>query len=266
MVTQVGAPLTALEFAALCEFCGRDRLPFPLTFTSDVPLLADFEQQKKQAAQRLLRRGETDDRFDWAVRTLLDPVVRVEMVGVDRVTGTAIRAHAGIDRRAGAVAVQQPGPTPETGGDIVLSLLRAPNVARHLVEVLPSVRPGRTGGMSVRRSDVERPGTYSDAGGSTSWQVRLGRSAPRDPGEQARAFLIRPIDRMVELTVDTGPAHDGRRDSPSTLITIVDYTDDGRYLVRRDQHTALVVPATDEAVVAELDRHIGPRLERAAVP
>ena len=250
---RIGWTYDPLEFYVGWQHLGRDRMPFPLVFHADTQNATDFARQYGIAAKALQRR--MDEQKYRALFTLANPVVRAEVVGVEQggaasgmQADSMIRVHAGVDHSAGVVAVQSPGVAFESGGEVVVSMHSVSNTAARIVDVLPSAPPGRTDGIAVPKADlVSREPVSPDSWQIDSWQV--------EPGQAARTFFGRPFYRMFEVTVDKGTSYDGWKEGTGRGFTLIDYVDDGRYLVRKTATTISAVPATSEVVAAEAHRH-----------
>ena len=231
---------TALQFLLAWESLGRDRLPFPLVFRGGAPLLADFQEERRQAATVV--HDQMDDDLYRALQILAEPAARVEVCGHNGPARThMLRVHAGVDNTAGVVASQLPGRTFDEGGDVILSIHSAANTAPRIAEVLPPVDAGRMRGVVVDKRDLG-----PSQGGSVLHEPSYVSAA-----DEAKKFFDRPYSWYGEITVDKGPAFDGRKDDSGKTFQFVDYVNDGRYLVRKNQSVA-AIPASAQTIASEI--------------
>ncbi|UGT53123.1 ESX secretion-associated protein EspG [Nocardia asteroides] len=228
--------LTPFEFWVAWETLGRDRMPWPLTFTSGVETQDEFDQECRHAADSLIAKIGADESLYHALHALAHPELRVELFG-HRFDGRTrmVRACAATEAGNGVVAAQIPGAEYGQGANILISLRPAKLVAQRLIAVLPAIPPGRQQGFNVHRDELTEP------------QVPGSR---RTPGELATRFLKRPFRTYAEFRVDLGPALDGWKEG-GTRLQIVDYIDDGRYLFREGERVE-AFPVTTPRLAAEL--------------
>ncbi|WP_278264780.1 ESX secretion-associated protein EspG [Nocardia sp. AG03] len=229
--------LTPFEFWVAWETLGRDRMPWPLVFTSGVETQVEFDQQCRRAADSLIAKIGTDESLYHALHALAHPDLRVELFG-HRFDGRTrmIRACGATESNTGVVAAQIPGEEYGKGGNILIYLRPATAVVNRLIAILPKVPPGTTGGFNVHRDELTAtPDPYA---------------RHRSPGEQAKSFLTRPFRTYAEFRVDTGPALDGWKEG-GTRLQIIDYTDDGRYLIHEEERVR-ATPTTPDHLAAEL--------------
>lgn len=233
--------LTPFEFWVAWETLGRDRMPWPLTFRSGVETQMEFDRECRRAADSLIAKIGTDESLYHALHALAHPELRIELFG-HRFDGRKrmVRACAATEAGNGVVAAQIPGEEYGQGGNILIYLRSAHAVAQRLIGILPAVGPGTGQGVDVHRDDLTAtPDHYS---------------MHRTEGERALNFLQRPFRTYAEFRVDTGPALDGWKEGGTTL-QIVDYIDDGRYLVHEGERLR-AIPASTERLASELHRLI----------
>ena len=150
--------------------------------------------------------------------------------------GPRLRDHRSEQRRG--PAAQLPGPEYGQGGNILISLRPAHAIVTRLLAILPKTPAGTTGGFNVHRDDfTTTPDPYA---------------RHRTPAEQALKFLKRPFTTYAEFRVATGPALDGWQEG-GTTIQMVDYTNDGRYLIHEGERIE-ATPATADRIEADLQR------------
>lgn len=234
--------LSALEFHVAWRAMDRDRLPFPLTMTSSAGSEFEFEQQRAAAAGALYQRLQLDDTMFRALHALVEPLVRVELLG-HLPDERRLRVSAGIDNELGAVATQ------EADGSIVLSLRPHAHLVRRVLAVLPECPPGTGPGFRAHPEELR-------AGGS-------GRSHALTPRDRAVRLLEGPHRCYTEIRVDIGPALDGWQEG-GEVLQVLD-REDGRYLVTRTQ-VVEAVPGTPERIASELGARVEVALEQAREP
>jgi hypothetical protein len=233
---------TALEFRTLWESTGRDVLPYPLRHQHTTEFRSDSLKLRQAAARSL--RPRIDDDLLRTVEVLLAPEARVELAGlVGARRDRRLRAHAGVHYQHGAVAVQEPGPDPEHGGDVVLTLLPAGEVARAVVDVLPDCAAG--GGKQLQAPVEELEGPRPAV--RDAW-----RPTPREEFERffTRAMtLIGHVGVYAMGSVDNRHIH-GRKD-----FQLNDVENDGRY-VTFGTDTVTIKPTTAERIIGTLQQMI----------
>ncbi|MGQ4599236.1 ESX secretion-associated protein EspG [Nocardia sp. R6R-6] len=233
---------TALEFRTLWESTGRDVLPYPLRHQYTTEFRSESLRLRQDAARSLHPR--IDDALLRAVEVLLAPEARVELaafVGARR--DRRLRAHAGVHYQHGAVAVQEPGPDQEQGGDVVLTLLPANAVARAVVDVFPGRGAGRSRQLQVSAEELKRPRPpVRDA-----W-----RPTPREEFER---FFTRAMTLIGHVGVYAMGSVDNRHTQGCKDFQLNDVADDGRY-VTFGTDTLTIKPTTNERVAATLQQMI----------
>ncbi|MFC8527814.1 ESX secretion-associated protein EspG [Nocardia sp. NPDC057227] len=237
--------LSALEFHVAWRAMDRDRLPFPLTLTSTAATEFEFEQQRAAAAGALYERLRVDDTMFRALHALVEPLVRVELLG--HLPGERrLRLSAGIDNDLGALATQ------EEDGSVVLALRPHAHVVRRVLAVLPECPPGTGPGFRAHPEELRADGNGM-----------RGRSHALTPRDQAVRLLEGPHRCYTEIRVDIGPALDGWQEG-GEVLQVVD-RDDGRYLVTRT-HVVEAVSGTPERLAAELGARVEAALAKAREP
>ncbi|MBM7415936.1 MULTISPECIES: ESX secretion-associated protein EspG [Nocardiaceae] len=230
--------LTSLEFAVLLDRIGRDRVPFPFSWTTPARTAADLRAEREAARRRL-----GDRSLLAAVSLLGGPGLQVTACGVEsgdrRVRIRAATSYSAIP--LAVVVVQEPGPTSDTGGTVHVHAVPAERVAHTVAAALPHRRPGQRASSSVSRDDVVRaPSSHlHDSRGDTD-------------RERVIHILDGPRDGLGEIVV----GHGG--DGPLEAIAgrrWIDAVDDGRYLVHATD-VVTVLPATAQTIAAALDDEI----------
>ncbi|WP_067468646.1 ESX secretion-associated protein EspG [Nocardia amamiensis] len=233
---------TALEFRTLWESTGRDVLPYPLRHQYTTEFQSESLRLRQAAARSL--RPRIDDDLLRTVEVLLAPEARVELAafaGARR--DRRLRAHAGVHYQHGAVAVQGPGRDPEQGGDVVLTLLPAGEVARTVVDVLPGCAAGHGKQLQVTADELGRPRPpVRDA-----W-----RPTPREEFER---FFTRAMTLIGHVGVYAMGSVDNRHTQGRKDFQINDVEEDGRY-VTFGTDTLTVKPTTNERIATTLQQMI----------
>lgn len=234
---------------------GRDRLPYPIRVlplgpTETSPTTDEYERARIAAAQRLSRLA--DERLFTALRTLLEPQVRIEVHGIyDRGFERVVRVHAGLAGESATVAIQQPGPTKEYGGDIRLLSLPGHELAACVVSTLPRCAPGRYAAVRGSRADIGRA-EY------TRHPTRISRT------EEINRIIRRPRSAVGEIGVFAGPAIDARPTGNPNGFHWMDYLpDDGRYLlINHSREDFTLTPGTPQELTRRL-RHAVTVIQRS---
>lgn len=233
--------LTALEFVVLWRQFGRDRLPYPMCFRADADTDEAFRRQQRAAAQRVIA-GLGEELYG-AVIVLAAPTIRVEACGFDGPgLGTVTRLHAGVRAATAVLARQLPGPEPESGGDVLISLGSDDGLPERLVESLPPASRG------TRRGFTPIP--------SSSHQGVLRPATRRLPEERSAGFFDRPRSGVGEIEVSGGAATDWRPTPDRRVLHWMDFEGDGRYLLHGTPAVA-AVPASGRDVADGVRRLIG---------
>ncbi|WP_067901125.1 ESX secretion-associated protein EspG [Nocardia vaccinii] len=228
---------TGLEFEILWAAYGRDRLPYPLQYRTDIEDFDDLKRAREAAVDSLLTKYHPD--LDRALAILVNPDARVEAKGFggpdhDRV----YRFHGAVRDNGGAVVVQLPGAALDSGGDVIVKYCTANQIGEYAVESLPKRKPGTLPPLEIHRDDLERD------------RLDPVRHGPSLTDRLDRVF-DRPRTAYGEVMIFPGPALDARR-SPGRSFWWMDYPD-GRYHVRTsDPITAK--PITPKSLAAEVTR------------
>lgn len=232
--------LGGYEFTLALEAMGRDRLPYPLEFMPPpMEHEDDFQRYRQHCARRL--QGVFGEPLYKALTVLLEPEIRVEIYGVHGPQqNQAVRMHAGVVGRAAVLATQLPGPTKESGGDIVLAQFRTDQLAPRLVAGLPPLRAGGHHPLRGRRGDLDAP-VYSR------------HPTQLSPVEDMQRFFRRRRAGTGEITVYPGYTVDTRPTDDGYAFLWLDYPNDGRYLLHN--HNAddfTLIPGPPDEILRQL--------------
>ncbi|BDT89249.1 ESX secretion-associated protein EspG [Nocardia cyriacigeorgica] len=229
---------TALEFRTLWDATGRDVLPYPLQHQFTTEFRSETRRLRQAAAKTL--QPQLDDDLLRAVHVLFAPEARVELAGF---TGTRrdrkLRAHAGVHHEHGAIAVQEPGPDNDHGGDVIVSFLPDTAVAREVVAVLPDCGPGRGEQLRVAAEDLEKPA----AAVRDSWQTT--------PRQELQRFFNRPTTCTTHIGVYALGSPDNRHTQGRKDFQITDFENDGRYVTVGD-NVIVTKPTTSDRIATTL--------------
>ncbi|MFD3510307.1 ESX secretion-associated protein EspG [Nocardia sp. NPDC058666] len=212
------AEFTGIEFEILWSGYGRDRLPYPLQYRTDIADFEDLKQHREQAVESLLRKY--DPAVERALMVLLDPEARVESKGhVGQENSSIIRFHGAIRGEQGATLTQAPGADEGTGADVTLTYCTPDQVAALAVAALPRTKPGTKPPIEVRRDQLAEEEDH--------FEYRAGRLSSAD---QLNRIFHRPRQAFGEISAHSGPAIDARP-TPARTFWWMDYPD-GRYYVK----------------------------------
>ncbi|MEV0295405.1 ESX secretion-associated protein EspG [Nocardia sp. NPDC050710] len=238
---------TALEFRVLWESTGRDVLPYPLRHRSTCEYQEDFDRLRRAAAQVVV--PQLDEDLVRAVEVLLMPEARVEVAGfLGPRQERKIRAHGGAHFQHAAVAVQEPGPDHDHGGDVELLFLNAEDLAPVVVGVLPECRAGQGKPMQVPVEELEKPPpVVRDA-----WRPTV--------REEFDKFFRRPTSASTHVGVYPLGSVDNRHIKGRKDFQITDFENDGRY-VSFGSRMVIVKPTDLQRITATMREMINRTVE-----
>ncbi|MCX5042276.1 ESX secretion-associated protein EspG [Aldersonia sp. NBC_00410] len=204
----------AAQFGALWYGTGLDRYPFPFDIVSGFTWRDDAERFEQQVRDAFA--GSEHERMRAAVSVLANPEVHVAVSG--RTAANArIRVIGAQAQRYAAIAVQQPGPDDEQGGDVTLGFGPAGRLAGQIVGVLPP----NAGGTSEFKGPTE-PAEDSPRGFTTT--VAVSRRAAR-----LEQVLATRHAGDGTIRVWSGPRYG--RQSETGQVRWIDIAGDGRYVI-----------------------------------
>ncbi|MGV8875697.1 MAG: ESX secretion-associated protein EspG [Rhodococcus sp. (in: high G+C Gram-positive bacteria)] len=238
-------------FVDLCTRFGRDRLPYPLVTTIDADTADELRRLRQDAAARV--DALLDDNLEAAMRTIVEPIVRIECRGdtTDLLYGT-VRSHAAVRHDVATVLTQQPGPDASSGGSVTIELLRPEDAPTRLLASMPSNAAGRLPAARLQRA------TTAAASGAVLMSTAT-RGAT--DAEQFRAFFHRPRSAAGEIIVARGRTYDNRRDTDAVAFFWMDFERDGRYIVYSEDSID-IVPADTAGLASEIGRHMAVALRQ----
>lgn len=226
--------LTSRQFEAAFFAMQRDRLPYPIWNALHADSEAELYQQRREAIDTLLPR--VDDDLARLFHTLAEPQIRVHMHGRAGDTEdpvTQLRGYAGFGNSLAAVAIQASDPQHGVSGDVTVSVCSHRQAQLLLANILPDEQPGRHQ-LAVQKSDLDIEPDWNG-----------GWNRPPTPGERVEQFFSRPRSGWGELLCYSGPFLDNRTDGVQGFLWM-DFTRDGRYYVREDNHGYTAAPMSSE--------------------
>ncbi|MFD9546198.1 ESX secretion-associated protein EspG [Nocardia salmonicida] len=210
---------TAQEFEILWAAYGRDRLPYPIQFRTDISDFDELKRFRDSAVESLL--AKYDPSIERALGTLMNPDARLESKGiVGHDHPQIIRFVGAIHGDAGATLTQNPGPADDIGGDVVLTWCNADQVAEAAVAVLPERQPGTRAPLEIPRERISAEDEH--------FEFRAGAVSAMD---QIDRMFRRSRSGHGEIAAFAGAAPDARPATPERTFWWMDYSD-GRYYAR----------------------------------
>lgn len=243
--------MSGIDFMMLCSRFGRDRLPYPLAVIIDVDTEDRYQLLRREASARI--DALMDDDLGAALRTLVDPAVRIECrCDTIDLHNETIRAHAAVRHDVAVVLTQQPVPDASSGGAVTITLTSPAQACARVLEFIPANAAGRRPTMRLERFTAT-----ATPGGSHLSTATRGATAD----EQFRTFFDRPRSAVGEVIVARGRTYDNRRDSDAVSLFWMDFEGDGRYIVYSED-TIDVLPADTAGLASEIGHHLAVALSR----
>ncbi|AOW93988.1 secretion protein [Rhodococcus sp. WMMA185] len=229
--------LRSEQFGALWEGTGQDRVPHPFDVVSSIPTYGAYRAEQDRIRAEFT--GPENAELKIVLQVLAEPEAYVEISGVDA-DEAPVRIIGCQRQQSAVVAVQQPGPRVNIGGDVLIGCGRSGRLAAQIVGQMPQNSGGRR--------TFQLLGSAEEVGyrGSVLQPASGGSSLPRFE-------RVPPTARAGDGTIRV---HRGPRFGPGRDVGYVRWFDvagDGRYVVRsHDPRT--VHPCTPEQLVGGLDR------------
>lgn len=243
--------MPGIDFMMLCSRFGRDRLPYPLAVTIDVETVDDLRELRREASARV--DAMMDEKLGAAVRTVVDPIVRIECRGETTDSRyRIIRSHAAIRHDTAAVLTQEPGPDASSGGAVTIELTGPAHAPAVALGSAPNIAAGRRPAERIKRATAAATSDGSHLSTAT-------RGATAD--EQFRSFFDRPRSAVGEIIVASGKTYDNRRDTDAVSFFWMDFERDGRYIVHSAE-SIHIAPADTAGLASEIGRHVAVALRR----
>ncbi|MFD6220897.1 ESX secretion-associated protein EspG [Nocardia asteroides] len=219
--------LTPDQFALAWARTDGDRIPYPLAVRASARDTA--ERAARQPALDAWCAATLDADLSAALRVLGKPEIRVEVCG----SATApVRMLGAVTGDVAVLAVQAPGTGDDRGGTVHVQVGGTKRFAAQVFSRLPACPVGagpRLSALAARvREDSRDLVTAPVAGPSEAARVRK--------------LLQRPRSGIGQILV--GP---GAHEPPSGVLSWIDVTGDGRYLVHTGHYVDIVAAAPDTA-------------------
>ena len=251
--------LTPLQFDFVWEGLAVGELPYPFQVRSHGQDDVERSHLRRQAALELRSMGMTrGDDLDMELKDALTALVRNDYVvdsiwlPVDQPGLSPVRAVAARTGHRATLAVQLPGDTEHTGGDLLLADIPSEAMVPAVVAELPPAPPGRHPALSVpvMQRNQPRQDDYDDDGGGVMVASSQGHDRASREREAVERLTSAPHLRAGELGA-TFRDQQGRR-VRSGVLRWFDNADDGRYLMvsERDYggERVVVQPADANAI------------------
>ncbi len=208
---------TAQEMSIWFEACGRDVLPYPLTYWPDEQYQDEYWRNRRAAIDGL--RDRRDEWLERALSVLVAPEVRLEVSGfTGRHRDRKIRLHAGIHHQLCAIVAQQPGRDHDHGGDVTIMLHPADKLGELVVAQLPSAPAGTLPPLEVRAADIDGP-------------QQVVRNASQLTARQlVDRFMDRPQSSIGYVAAYPYDSVDNRHIEGRKDFQWIDFEGDGRYV------------------------------------
>jgi hypothetical protein len=240
------------EFRHVWGETDLDTPPEPLEVWSSYRMRDEAE--RAHAAIRAQYPPGADVDLSAALRILAAPDTRVCVVG-GRLDGVnAVRVVGAAVRHDAALAVQEPGPTPDHGGAVHLWLGKRASLAGMVAGAFPPAPGGRVPALTAAARDLDderRPVTVRVAAMPTRRQS--------DPAAEMRRLLAQPAVAQGAVRIET--RRDAERPPAPVYLSWRDVARDGRYLISPNAHEVRLVPGSRDGIAHYLDRYLNPALQ-----
>jgi hypothetical protein len=245
--------LTPLQFDFVWEGLAAGELPYPFELRSHGQDDVERSHLRRQAALELRSMGLTrGDDLDLELKDAVAGLVRSDYV-LDSVwlpveaPGTSpVRVIAARTGRRATLAVQLPGDTEHTGGDLLLTDVPADAMVPAVVAELPPAPPGRHSALSVPVLQQSQ----HDYDGSVMVDATQGYDRASRERQAVEQLTSSRKTRVGELGA-TFRDQQGRR-TRSGVLRWFDNVDDGRYLMVNERDyggdRVVVQPADANAI------------------
>ncbi|HEY8372365.1 MAG TPA: ESX secretion-associated protein EspG [Pseudonocardiaceae bacterium] len=227
--------LTSVQLDLVWESLGLGAYPYPFQVRSHGATLEERKHLRQQvfaqlAASGLARGEQLHDELVQALRVLARPGLWLDLVWMPSSAVSPTRVLAIRWGQGTLLAVQQPGETEHTGGDLSLQLLPDGDLGRVVIAQLPANRPGSSRGARLPASAFQPSAAqaYADDDDYSVLEPR-GRSQEEQERRAFEEIMNRPRAAGGQLGANyTDPS--GRRHR-SPVLNWFDLEGDGRYLL-----------------------------------
>ncbi|MGM7644154.1 ESX secretion-associated protein EspG [Nocardia sp. JW2] len=216
------------DFAALWFSPGRDRFPFPLSYTSRFAWLEDVDQHN--AVVRARYDIDEHELIELAFHTLTHAQLRVEILGdSNAIAKGTTKEYRVIGARTPhhAVLLTQTATTDGVAERIRCRLLRPEQLPGRLSWIVPECPAGRSAADIFHLEDLTSRNARSD-----SWTTT--------PRQRLDRFIHRPRHGSAWARLRAEPFADGQ--DPWFNARWLDLKDDGRYLMQRNREHLQLSP------------------------
>ncbi|MFC4377508.1 ESX secretion-associated protein EspG [Nocardia halotolerans] len=220
------------DFAALWLNDAHDRFPSPLGYTSAIPTIS--EERAHRAAVHARYDDDEIELIQLAFHTLSNCDLQIRIVGEStRLGGNRRRTYRLLAAQTAhhAVLLSQTV-TDNVEERIRCRLFRPDNLPGRIAKLVPEFSAGRSSNQTFHLDDI----APARRGGHVSY----GES----PGKQFERFLAQSRDGIGIAELLPGPF--GTRSGPWYSAQWFDFSDDGRYVLRRNREQVQVRPATGD--------------------
>ncbi|MFF2087102.1 ESX secretion-associated protein EspG [Nocardia sp. NPDC058176] len=234
----MGWTFTADEFAHVWRESGQDRMPFPIRVLESPHTEDEAARLRAGLDERLPGGGDPD--LAACLRIIAEPHARIVLVGGAHTPGSEIRLLACAVYDHAVIVRQSPGPRPDYGGSVSVSIGHSAGIGARIAACLPDTPPGREPAREAAAEAVRDEETVMATHPAVPRIQRLLRRPHTAEGH------IR-IEFGLDRTAPPAPVH----------YSWIDVAADGRYLLRAGE-TVHVVPASTGQLAAQLQRRLAP--------
>ncbi|MFD3506271.1 ESX secretion-associated protein EspG [Nocardia sp. NPDC058666] len=221
------------QFALAWARTDGDRIPYPLAVRASAR--DSVERAAQQPALDAWCAHTLDADLAAALRVLAKPEIRLEVCGH---APEPVRILGAVTGDVAVLAVQQPGTTPDRGAQLHVQVGSTKRLAAQVFSKLPPQPPGRLPRITAPATRVNE---------DSRDLVTAPIAGPSDAA-RIRKLLQRPRDGIGQILVAAGTDP-----TPAGVLSWIDLSGDGRYLVHAARHID-ITPATPEAAVEWLRR------------
>ncbi|MEU7632295.1 ESX secretion-associated protein EspG [Nocardia sp. NPDC049220] len=224
------------EFAHIWRETDLDRHPYPLRILETPRTETEAEKLRIALAERIPLGSDPD--LSACLRILARPHTRIVAIGGAHQPGTELRLLAATIYNRAVLAVQEPGPMPDFGDRVRISIGHSAKLGTRIAALLPKIPPGK-----------------HPARAASADAVRDEEAVPaRQPAApRIRKLLLEPHTAEGHIRIES------RLDRPTpptpTHYTWIDVRDDGRYLIKAGVEVH-IAPASPEQIAAQLQKRI----------
>ncbi|KQY38715.1 hypothetical protein ASD42_10170 [Nocardia sp. Root136] len=221
------------QFALTWARTDGDRIPYPLAVRASAR--DTVERAAQQPALEAWCARTLDADLAAALRVLAKPEIRVEVCGH---APAPVRMLGAVTADVAVLAVQDPGTAPDRGGSVHVQVGSTKRLAAQVFSRLPAQPPGLIPRITAPATRVEE---------DSRDLVTAPVAGPSDAA-RIRRLLQRPRSGIGQILVAAGSDP-----KPTGVLSWIDLTDDGRYLVHASRHID-ITPATPDTAVEWLRR------------